>query len=96
MAAEKIGRRCFGLEYEPAFVDVAIRRWQGYASADAILEGDGRTFDEIAAERVATREAPSTSPSQAATAHEREAGSGGEDWIALCSPASSITPEASK
>ena len=57
MAGEKIGRRCFGLEYEPAYVDVTVRRWQAYTKADAILEGDGRTFDEIAAERLATREA---------------------------------------
>ena len=52
MAAEKIGRRCFGLEYEPAFVDVAVRRWQAYTKVDAILDGDGRTFDEIAEERL--------------------------------------------
>jgi len=96
MAAEKIGRRCFGLEYEAAFVDVAIRRWQAYASADAILEGDGRTFDEIAAERLSTREAPSAPPGQAATACEVEAGPDAEDWIALCAPATSITPETSK
>jgi DNA methylase len=73
MAGEKIGRRCFGLEYEPAYVDVTVRRWQAYTKADAILEGDGRTFDEIAAERLATREAPSTPPSQVAQAPEIEA-----------------------
>ena len=52
IAAEKIGRRCYGLEFEAAFVDVAIRRWQAYTHCDAILEGDGRTFDEIEAERL--------------------------------------------
>ena len=96
MAAEKIGRRCFGLEYEPAYVDVTVRRWQAYTKADAILEGDGRTFDEIAAERLATREAPSTSPSQVAQAPEIEPRSGAEDWIELCSQADPIMPEASK
>ena len=64
MAAEKIGRRCYGLEYEPTFVDVAIRRWQAYTKADAILEGDGRTFDEIMAERLAA--AAQVSPDAAA------------------------------
>jgi len=59
MAAEKIGRRCFGIEYEPAFVDVAIRRWQAYTSYDAVLEGDGRTFEEIAAERAMPAGPPS-------------------------------------
>jgi DNA modification methylase len=51
MAAEKIGRRCNGIEYEPTYVDVAIRRWQAYAKKDAVLDGDGQTFDEIAAAR---------------------------------------------
>ena len=52
IAAEKTGRRCCGLEYEPAYVDVAVRRWQAFTKADATLEGDGRTFDEIAAARL--------------------------------------------
>jgi DNA methylase len=65
MAAEKIGRRCFGIEYEPAFVDVAIRRWQAYTNNDAVLEGDGRTFDEIAAERAAAA-GPASKPALAA------------------------------
>jgi DNA modification methylase len=56
MAAEKIGRIAYGLEIEPAFVDVSIRRWQAYTKSEAILEGDGRTFDEIAAERLPTDE----------------------------------------
>jgi DNA modification methylase len=51
LAAEKTGRRGFGLEYDPAYVDVAVRRWQSYTRADGILLGDGRTFDEIAAQR---------------------------------------------
>ena len=96
MAAEKIGRRCFGLEYEPAFVDIAIRRWQAYSKSDAILDGDGRTFDEIAEERLATSKAPTTSPSQVAHAPEVEARSRAEDWIELCSQATSSPPEASK
>jgi DNA modification methylase len=49
MAAERIGRRAFGIEIEPTFVDAAIRRWQRMTGADALLEGTGRTFDEIAA-----------------------------------------------
>jgi DNA modification methylase len=96
MAAEKIGRRCFGLEYEPAYVDVTVRRWQAYTKADAILEGDGRTFDEIAAERLATREAPSTSPSQVAQAPAIEPRFGAEDRIELCPQAAPIMPGASE
>jgi DNA modification methylase len=69
MAGEKIGRRCFGLEYEPAFVDVAIRRWQAYTKADAILDGDGRTFDEITEERLEAHERPTLSASCAGPQH---------------------------
>jgi len=51
MAAEKVGRRGYGLELDPLYVDVAVRRWSSAARADAILYGDGRTFDEVAAAR---------------------------------------------
>lgn len=57
IAAEKVGRRCFGVEYEPGYIDVAIRRWQQFTGKDAVLlhrrefgdvEGDcGKTFDEL-------------------------------------------------
>jgi DNA modification methylase len=65
MAAEKVGRIAYGLEIEPAYVDVSIRRWQAYTKSDAVLEGDGRTFDEIAAERMTMGEPnPLTSSAQ--------------------------------
>ncbi|MER2269108.1 site-specific DNA-methyltransferase [Methylobacterium oxalidis] len=51
LAAEKVGRCGYGLEYEPTYVDVAIRRWQTYTGRDAVLEADGRTYAEISAER---------------------------------------------
>ncbi len=53
LAAERTGRRCFGIEIEPKFVDVAIRRWQAFTGKDAILEATGQTFDEVMAERLA-------------------------------------------
>ena len=93
IAAEKVGRRCFGLEYEPAFVDVAIRRWQVYTHRDAIVDGDGRTFDEITAERVAVSDAgpPGEPPSPVQAVLDSQAIS----WIALCEPMASISnPEA--
>jgi DNA modification methylase len=51
LAAERVGRVAYGLEYDPGYVDVAIKRWQVATKLEAVLEGDGRTFDEIAAER---------------------------------------------
>jgi hypothetical protein len=43
LAAEKVGRRCLGLEIEPKFVDVGIRRWQTFTGLDAICAVTGRT-----------------------------------------------------
>jgi DNA modification methylase len=49
IAAEMTARRCFALELSPAFVDVAVRRWQNFTGREATLEGGGRSFDEITA-----------------------------------------------
>ncbi len=53
IAAETTGRACFGIELNPAYVDVAVERWQQLTGETATLEGDGRSFDEIADEREA-------------------------------------------
>jgi site-specific DNA-methyltransferase (adenine-specific) len=51
VAAEMTARSCYALEILPAYVDVAVRRWQEFTGKAALLEGDGRSFDEIAGER---------------------------------------------
>ncbi len=51
IAAERTGRRCRAIEISAPYVDVAIRRWQKATGQEATLDGDGRTFAEIAAER---------------------------------------------
>jgi hypothetical protein len=51
MGAERTGRRCFTMELQPKYVDVIVRRWQEFTGEQATLDGDGRTFHEIAAER---------------------------------------------
>ena len=51
LAAERVGRRGYGLELNPLFIDAAIRRWQNFARCDAILNTTGQTFDEVAADR---------------------------------------------
>jgi DNA modification methylase len=50
LAAERVGRICYGIEIEPAYVDVAIRRWQQHTGEKAKLEKTGQLFDEIAKE----------------------------------------------
>jgi DNA (cytosine-5)-methyltransferase 1 len=47
MAGEANGRRVFAMEISPAYVDVAVERWQAETGRDAILDGDGRTFAEV-------------------------------------------------
>lgn len=52
IAAEMTGRCCHAIELNPAYVDVAVKRWQEFTGQRALLEAEGRTFDELAAERI--------------------------------------------
>jgi DNA modification methylase len=58
LAAEKVGRIGYGMEYEPGYVDVAVKRWQRATKLEATLAGDGRSFEEIAALRAASSDGP--------------------------------------
>ena len=51
VAAERTGRVCLGIELDAKYVDVAVTRWQTLTGKQATLEGDGRTFAEIARRR---------------------------------------------
>jgi DNA modification methylase len=51
-AAEVTKRVCFGLELDPRYADVVVGRWQGLSGKKATLEGDGRTFEVIAQDRM--------------------------------------------
>ena len=53
IAAETTGRVAFGIEIDPLYVDVAIRRWQAFTGKAATLQGDGRAFGEVSVERLA-------------------------------------------
>ena len=46
IAAEETGRTCVGVDVDPAYVEVAIRRWQKHTGNDAIHVLTGLTFDE--------------------------------------------------
>jgi DNA modification methylase len=50
-AAELTERVCCGLEIDPKYMDTVITRWQNLTGGKATLEGDGRTFDQIAEKR---------------------------------------------
>ena len=51
IAAEKLHRKCRAIEIQPAFVDVALRRWQKATAKPAVLEATGQTYEAASAER---------------------------------------------
>jgi DNA modification methylase len=51
IACEQSGRACHAIELSPAYVDVAVIRWQRFTGQKATLDGDGRSFDELKSSR---------------------------------------------
>jgi DNA modification methylase len=47
IAAEMTGRCCHAIELNPAYVDVAVTRWQDFTGNEAVLESTGQTFAEV-------------------------------------------------
>lgn len=66
IAAHMAQRRCLAMELSPAYVDVAVRRWQEFTGEVACLQYDGRSFDALAPLRMKEAE-------EAAAAAEAEA-----------------------
>jgi DNA modification methylase len=54
IAAEMTGRKCCAIEISPAYVDVALLRWQAFTGEQATL--DGQTFEQVKAERLPRHE----------------------------------------
>ncbi|MGC1889603.1 MAG: DNA methyltransferase [Stellaceae bacterium] len=50
IAAERTGRRCHGMELDPAYVDTSVRRWQKLTGGSARHAASGRSFDDLARE----------------------------------------------
>ena len=57
IAAETTGRICHAVELDPAYVDVAVLRWQALTGHVAVLDGDGLSFSAVQAARAPTQEA---------------------------------------
>jgi DNA modification methylase len=51
IAAENTGRVCCGIELDPLYVDVIIRRFEAETGVAAILADSGETFEKLAARR---------------------------------------------
>ena len=54
-AAEQTRRRCLGIEYEPRYVDVALKRLKDRCGLDAIHDASGLSYEQIATERNSER-----------------------------------------
>jgi DNA modification methylase len=49
IAAERVGRRCCGIEIDPLYVDTIIRRWHAFTGDKATLGDTNKCFDDLAA-----------------------------------------------
>lgn len=50
IAAERTGRRCYGLELDPLYVDTTVRRWQAHTGNVARHALSGKPFSQLEAE----------------------------------------------
>lgn len=57
IAAEKARRIGYGIELDPIYVDVAVRRWQALTGKQAVHAQTGQSFAAVQAERVAQTKA---------------------------------------
>ena len=46
IAAEQTGRACYAAEIHPAYVDMAVTRWQEFTGQEAVHADSGKTFKE--------------------------------------------------
>jgi DNA modification methylase len=51
ISAETCGRHCYAVELDPAYVDVAVLRWQTFTGREAVLEATGETFAAVQSSR---------------------------------------------
>lgn len=49
IGAEKVGRRCYGMDLDPVYVDLAVRRWQSWTGRQAVHAETGERFDDLLA-----------------------------------------------
>lgn len=56
LAAERTGRLCYGIDVQPAMIDLAIGRWEAMTGEHVTLISSGETFAQVAARRAAEGE----------------------------------------
>lgn len=57
IAGQLTGRRVYAVELKPAYVDVAVLRWQEFTGEAATLEGSGETYAQVLERRAAADDA---------------------------------------
>jgi len=55
IAGEMSGRKVYAMEISPAYIDVAVQRWEAYAKSKAVLASTKKTFAQIAKQRKAAK-----------------------------------------
>ena len=45
IVVDRVGRTCLAIEIAPAYVDIAVKRWQNFTGKQAALEATGEPFD---------------------------------------------------
>lgn len=47
IAAERLSRKCYGLEIDPIYCDVIIKRWQKFTGQEAVLKSTGDKYNDM-------------------------------------------------
>lgn len=68
IAAQMMDRVCYAIELNPIYCDVAIQRWQNFTGEKAMLETQGKSFEDVAAERVGDKVSEEVRPVRKAKA----------------------------
>jgi hypothetical protein len=84
IGCERRGRKARLMEIDPKYADVITNRYQEYSGKKARLEGDGRTFDEIAQERLKEVPMKGALPTRYRGASKLEILAGNPDLHGLC------------
>jgi DNA modification methylase len=76
IAAERVGRRCYGLEIEPKYADLILRRYRSATGTDPVHAASGESFGarearlaEASEDHKAGAEGPASSENHEETRH---------------------------
>ena len=72
IAAENTGRICRGVELDPLYVDVIVRRYEAASGNAATLAETGESFHELAARR--ERDASTSGPPEGESSAQNDVG----------------------